>query len=104
MEKSEENAYGFSKNLERADNMPIMISRYGFREEMVDGKIYLIALTKEAYIDVLNNDAKIPKEHLNKLVEDGENGKTSYYMYTTFSSFLLFTEKCFKLFWYIVIL
>jgi hypothetical protein len=84
MQKTNENQnFQFSSNIERGDNMPIVVSRYGFKEEIIDGKTYLLAMTKEEYLDALKNTPEIPNEHLDDLLARVNDDKATCYMYTT---------------------
>jgi hypothetical protein len=76
---------GFSNNVERGDNMPIVASKYGFREEIIDGRTYLVAMTKEEYLEAIKLDISIPKEYLDGLVREIENDKASCFMYTSYA-------------------
>jgi hypothetical protein len=75
----------FNNDIERGNNLPVVASRYGFREEFIDGKKYLVAMTKDEYVDAVKNTTDIPKEHLDDLIQRIENDKASCYMYTTFA-------------------
>lgn len=37
----------FFSNVEKEHEVPIILSRYGFKKELIDGKVYLVAATKE---------------------------------------------------------
>ena len=84
MENSKKNSTNiFSENIVRGDNMPVVVSRYGFKEETIDGKIYLLAMTKEEYVEVLKTSPDIPKEYLDELLIRVNDDKATCYMYTT---------------------
>jgi hypothetical protein len=76
---------GFSSNVERGDNMPIVVSQYGFKEEKIDGKTYLVAMNKDEYIECLNNLSGISKEDLNDLISRVIEDKANCSLFTTMS-------------------
>ena len=73
----------FNDSIVREDSAPVVISPYGFKEIAVEGQTYLQAMTKEEYIDALQNDPSISAEQLEKILSKIENNDATCFMYTT---------------------
>ena len=75
--------FAFGSHLERSDNMPVVASRWGFKEEIIDGTAYLVPMTQEEYVEAISNDPEIDQDNLSYVLDKVNSGTASCFMYTT---------------------
>jgi len=61
---------GFLDDLEYAAGVPVVLSRYGFKKAKLNGKTYLIAMTREEAIELAIRVRGGSREHAEALVEN----------------------------------
>lgn len=73
----------FSSSLEKQNDAPVVASRYGFREEEIGGKRYLVPMTREEYLEAISQDPGITEDEKRHIAEKVASGTASCFMYTT---------------------